>query len=118
MNGLPTNINLNELIGAELLQICIGGFQCILNFDKDINLSIECECIYDSGEGEKLLITDYTQNAALLCNLIDKNISHAARSDDGGLLIRFSNHVVLHLLNNNGHYESFQVNIKGQTFVA
>ena len=118
MNGLPENIDLNKLTGVELLQISIGRFQCILNFDKNINISIESECLLFPIQGEKIVVSNYVENAAHLCNLIGNNILNTERGDDGGLLIKFSNNVFFRIFNSNTDYESFQLNIQGHLYVA
>lgn len=118
MNGLPININLEQLSGAELQQICIGNYQCILNFDKDITISIESDCLFYSSKGEKFTMSNYAKEASVLCSLIGNRISCANRNDDGGLIIKFSNHAILYILNSSYEYESFQLTIHGHLYVA
>ncbi len=118
MDGLRADIDLSPLIDLELFQVCIGKYQFTLNFDKNVSISIGCDCLYDSGGGEKLSISDYVENATLLCGLIGCAMSHATRTDDGGLLIKFSNGATLHLLNDTPYYEAFQLDIHGNLFVA
>jgi len=118
MNGLPKDINLNPLIGAELLQVCVGRFQYILNFDLDISISTECRCWFITEQGEKLVISDNVENASIVCSLINHSVTYAGIDSYGGLLLKFSNHATLHILNDTENYEAFQLNIKGSLYVA
>jgi len=118
MNGLPKDINLQPLIGAELLQVCVGRFQYILKFDLDITIATECRCWFITGQGEKLVISDNVENASLVCSLINQNVTHAEIDSYGGLLLKFSNHATLHILNDTENYESFQIHIGDNIYVA
>lgn len=118
MNGLSKSINLDLLKYVRLLQVSIGKNQFILHFDDNILISVECDCIYYSSEKEQTLIVDYVKNSFLICSLIDEKILDASLDDAGGLIINFSNNAILHLLNDSELYESFQLRIKEDLYVA
>lgn len=118
MNGLPITIDLVALIGRELIQVCIGAFQFILNFDVDVRIAVESSCVYNSASGASTKIINYSEGASRLCELIGMQVASADRGGDGGLILRFTNGAKLQILNSNLEYESFQVHIKPHTYVA
>lgn len=117
MNGLPITIDLSPLIGRLLSQVCFGEFQFILNFDADVRIAVESKCVYDSPSGT-FEIENYLDESSRLCKLIGNQVISAKRDVEGGLLLRFANESGLRILNSNPEYESFQVHIKQNTYVA
>lgn len=42
MRGLPSDLDLDFLLGQELTQICFGPVEVVLNFSPDLSLSLNC----------------------------------------------------------------------------
>lgn len=118
MNGLSPETPLHSLVGAQVSQICFGLFQCILNFDIDMSISIESKCLYTSPLGDRIPITSYAKCAVDLCELLGINVTSAGEDIGGGLIIRFVNDATLHVLNDNKEFESFQIRIGKTIHVA
>ena len=52
MHELKENVNLSFLNGRELVQVRIGLYQVIFNFDEDVAISVEGEFRYLDGQDE------------------------------------------------------------------
>jgi len=118
LNGLPITIDLSPLLGKELVQVCIGAFQFILNFDADVRIAVEGTCVYCSPKDVPIEIDNYREQASLLCSLVGTQISSAERDSNGGLDLHFANGATLQILNSSHEYESFQVHVGQQFYVA
>jgi len=118
MNGLPNTIDLDPLLGKELIQLCFGAFQLILNFDCDARIAVESICIYETASGTLTEIQNYSEGASQLCKIIGAQVSLAERDPDGGLILRFANGDCLRIKNSNHEYESFQIHIEQRIYVA
>lgn len=44
MYGLPADINLEFLVGRELIQVAVGLHEIVLVFDDNVSISIESHC--------------------------------------------------------------------------
>jgi hypothetical protein len=117
MKGLPSNIDLTALSGAEVTQLCFGAAQLQIHFANQSSIAVESDMVLVNPEGE-VRVEDYSQAASLLCGLLGDQVLAATRREDGGLLIRFHGGIALHLLNDSAQFESFQVLLAGQIYVA
>jgi hypothetical protein len=118
MNGLPIDINLDDLVGAEVSQVCFGGIHVIMKFDKDIELTTTSVCILTLPSGETESMEVLHKHAVSICGLLGEQISDASRDSSGGLLLKFRSGAVLQVTNDSEVYESFQLRIGPQFFVA
>lgn len=118
MNGLPASIDLQPLIGKEVVQICFGCFQLILNLEGNIRIAIESICVCRLATGYEFEAHNYCQEATHLCKLMAEHVSFAHRDVDGGLVLGFTNGIELQIKNSNLEYESFQIHIGQQIHVA
>lgn len=118
MNGLPAEIDLLRLIGATVTQMCFGQNQFIINLDPSISFAIESSCEFESCVGASHTIRNFPQSATILCELLGESIHSAMRDTEGGLIVRFANSSILHVLNDSKDYESFQIRIGSDLHVA
>jgi hypothetical protein len=118
MQGLSPHANLAAMRDAELLQICIGKLQCILHFDRNIQLSVESSLELKQSTGRAISCVPYPKAASFLCSLLGQRLASAKRADDGGLLLLFTDGSTLTLFNDSDQYESFQLVIGDITHVA
>lgn len=113
MNGLSKNFNIKLLHGITLLQVSIGKNQFVLHFDNEIEICLECDCIYIASNGKKIFIKNYIKSASLVCSFIDTKVLDAMLDKNGGLIVKFSNNAILHFFNDSVLYEAFQIKIRG-----
>lgn len=118
MQGLPEGVDLSPLAGAMVSQVCISSAQLILRMDSEAHIDVESTCTYRRSSGDAIEISSYASAAAPLCELLGDSIRSAERDRDGGMSIDFASGAVLQVLNDNREYESFQVHIPPNVYVA
>ena len=118
MNGLPAAADLSPMVGATVLQLCFGEFQMVINCDRAIRIAVESQCQYRDPHQVETVIESYRTAAAPLCGVIGQVIVHARRQSDGGLSLKFANGSALEIRNNNSSYESVQLHLGDDIFVA
>lgn len=111
MQGLPKDVNLDPLIGAQLEQVCVGENDYILHFDQGVRISVESESVHERPDVDSVLISDNRTSAGTLCLLLGTKIVSANVREDGGLKIGFSDSSSLDILNDSRVYESFAIQI-------
>ncbi len=109
MFGLSANIDLSFLKSRELLQVCIGANEAILNFDGDISITIETDICYRSAKGDSTRFTDILHAASSLARLINSVVARVWREDPGTLLLEFSGGEIIELHDTSSKYESYQI---------
>ena len=118
MNGLPINIDLSDLVGLTVTQICFGFATLIMRFDPDVDLTIESDCILTSPAGQVESINEFRNHAVPICGLLGEQLLDASRDSSGGLLFKFQSGTTFQIINDSVAYESFQLRIGSQLFVA
>lgn len=118
MKGLPLAIDLTRFSAAQVIQLCFGENEFQIHFDNNVRVVVESTIVFRDPSSDDVPIEKYGQAASLLCRVLGNRILLAARLDDGGLLLRFDSGTELHVLNDNVQFESFQVHVAGQTYVA
>lgn len=118
MDGLPTDVVLDPLVGARVSQLCFAEHQLIINFDIDARFGIECDLVLSDSSGVISVAPPYADAARILCGLLGRSVLGATREQDGGLLVEFEGRTKLKLVVDSTRYESFQVNLLGEVYVA
>jgi hypothetical protein len=117
MNGLPSDLDLTPFVGTSVNQICFGMHQLQIHFDERSGMFVESSVVFSGIEGD-IPIDDYAIGASLLCRLLGGRVIEATRDSQGGLILRFDGGNALHVLNDGPNFESFQVRLPGQFYVA
>lgn len=125
MFGLPEGTDLTPLHGKELVQVCIGSAQLQLHFSdgKTEDVNIYFECLWNlQNDNEEIEfsddIPDRQQEAAWLTRLIGKSVTKTEIIYPGTLKLFFSNGWILSLIDDNPHYESYQIKIGTKLIVV
>lgn len=108
MYGLPTD-DLTFLEGTRLLQVCIGSNEVILNFDREVSITIESTFRVRSSEGEDIVFENSPSSAAALAELLSERVTEVHGQTDGTLRLLFSRGAVLEIYDSSKNYESYQV---------
>jgi len=108
MYGLPINLDLKFFNEKELLQVCIGLNDMIINFEGSIGVSITSKCVYECA-GEVLEIENYVLSANILCSLLGKKVTEAVNEDGKNLKLRFEGDCSLNIFDDSEHYESYVI---------
>src|ERR1043166_1494475 len=110
MYGLDKSVDLKFLVGKELLQVCIGVYQVVLNFTAEISISIESSCRLVC-EGERvfdLYANDPKSSKNLVC-LLGLSIEDVLNEGRGEIRLFFSKINTLTLMDNNANTESYMI---------
>lgn len=118
MQGLPKDVNLDPLIGAQLEQVCIGENDYILHFDQDVRISVESESVHERPDVGRVRISDNRTSAGTLCRLLGTKIINANVREDGGVRIGFSDGSQLDIINDSTVYESLVLHIGKELLVG
>jgi hypothetical protein len=117
MDGLDRSIDLAPLTGRQLGAIRFGVWVVALLFDG-FEIVVESNIVLTDKVGNRTLIEDYRSMATELCKLIGLEVTSAERTPSGGLTLRTSLGVEIEITNSNSEYESFQLNIGTNVYVA
>lgn len=109
MYGLPKDIDLSFFVGADLLQVCLGANELILNFDHQIRVTIESRFRIRKKDGEETTFEDAPSSAAHLVELLSQPIAEASGREDGTLCLSFAQGTSLEIDDSWESYESYQI---------
>jgi hypothetical protein len=116
MHGLPADTDLSFLVGAELVQVCIGYNEVVLHFLRPDNPTAPYPSI--TIESEVRLVypneREFTSDAPLaigptLLPLLRIPITMASAVPPGTLRLQVSSGHVLDVIDAEEHYESYTV---------
>lgn len=118
MYGLSIETDVSFLINRELIQVCIGLYQVILNFDESVSISLECD--FEHLFQNETLIENNTlpTSASTLLKLLGAKISDINNQGNGNLELVFSNDSVLRIFDSNEDEESYQIVFDGKEIVV
>jgi hypothetical protein len=105
MYGLPKDIDLSFFVGQQLLQICLGEYQVLLNFD---DVSVNMNNAEYSFRGTRREAGGATGGD--LVSLLGKTCTAAVRVGEGDLRLEFGEEVVVFHDSNAPYYESYTIN--------
>lgn len=109
MHGLPKNVDLSFLLNKDLLQICIGQNETILNFDDGVSICIETEIHCESTDGTAITCTGASDVGSRLAAFLACSVVEATGQEDGTLRLKFSNGGSVEIRDNSKQYESYVI---------
>ncbi len=109
MYGIPEDFDWSFMIGQEVLQICIGRNEVIINFDN-ISITVECSFAHSAESKDADFDGILPLKATSLVSLIGYCPTRVIRQSQQLLEIHFSNREKLSLNDDSLQYESFIVN--------
>jgi hypothetical protein len=121
MYGLPKDFDCGRLVGRFLEQICYGLYQIQLRFDQALTISVESSFLYKDPAAPQPKRIDIPGGPAIqscLLHLLHHTIVKASGDDEGTLTLEFDNGHVLQCLENEGPYESYQINIGDRLIIV
>ena len=118
MNGLPPDLDLNFLCGCELIQICVGVHDCILNFHEDLSISISSQIGYLDSSGGYRRFIHFPDAVAPISVLFGQQISAATGYPDGTLRLFFPSNARLDLFDDSKQFESYVIKGEGRLIVV
>lgn len=109
MYPLEKNIDLSFLIGRTLRQVCVESHQVLLNFDQDLTITVEEDCLLSIGADLKAISANNPMESKELALLLDQKIEQAKPVDEANLLLEFSGARHLTLLGASDKYECYSI---------
>lgn len=120
MHGLPDDTDLSSFAGSELIQVAFGEHQVQLAFHaashEQLKISIESEYAV-SANGSKQRFDRATAGAAPLLSLLGASVTSAAGQADSTVVVTFADGRTLEIYEDDGPFESYQINI-GQRIIV
>lgn len=118
MHGLTSDVDLEFIVGREVIQIAIGVHQVIVAFDQNLKISIEGEFEYITKVARVKWRPSASEVAAKTVGLLGLRVGSISSQTDGALELSFSNGDRLVLKDTNPEYESYQIVTSEKTMVV
>jgi hypothetical protein len=119
MYGIDKSISFNFLVGKELLQLCIGLYQLILNFTDQLVISAECVIRLKNPDGSVVEIScDSPELSGSLTCLLGRAIEAVQTEVNGELNLSFSGGFQLSIVDSNEDEESFTITMDEHEIVV
>ena len=115
MYSIPSNPDLNGVIGSPLVQICFGEHDLQFHFDSGAWIGSQSSVEHSEGG---VLLTSWGENGivgAAFQSLLGKAANAFAVPNEKKLELHFENGQILALLDDSEQFESFQVYQQGKT---
>ncbi len=109
MYRLSKDASLSFLIGVELLQVCVGRNEVILNFDRNVRLTILSDFSVSIAGGRSIIYKETITGAVALFPLLHDVIEQARATEEGGLFLKFRSGMCVEAFDTSEQYESFWI---------
>ena len=109
MYGLAASEDLSFFVGVDLLQICVGKNELILNFDKGVRLTILSDFAVESVSGTLDRFDDPVTGAAAVIGFLHETVEGANATEEGSLRVRFTCGRSMLVFDTSRQYESFLI---------
>ena len=111
MYGVPKDLDLAFLHGAQLIQVCLGQHQVQLIFHPEANISVEGEWNLYAVDGSELDRSRPLprQEAFQLHRLLGQRVTETSVSSPNWIALRFESGDLLRISDSSRDYESFSI---------
>lgn len=109
MYRLSKDEDISFLCGVELLQVCVGKNEVILNFEHDVRVTMLSDFAVAKPGAPPTTYRDSSTGSVVLLRLLHDVVSCAAATDEGGLLLTFGSGTQLNVFDDCDKYESFWI---------
>jgi len=118
MYGLPKNVDLAFLKGKELLQVCLGENEVIMNFFEATSITIQTTIYHYEEDRLVGVFGNAPASAATVVRFLGHTIADFQTSEDGTLRLKFSNGESLEIRDEDKHYECYLIGHQGKMVVV
>jgi hypothetical protein len=114
MYRIPKDLNLEDIVGSTIGEICLDRFAIRVHFDTGVIISVEGNVTIKEN-GSVIATWDQADNWSGIGfqRILSFPVTHYSVVSERLLEIEFSNHVVLQLHDDMYQYESFNITKKG-----
>ena len=119
MYGLSADEDLSFLIDRELIQVCVGKFQVILNFDHQTSINIECEFSCRGADDHGPCEENRNVNITGLFGILGHRVVGLTNKGDGDLEIKFSDGSLIAILyNSRTNIDAYSITDPNHTIIV
>ncbi len=118
MYSLSISEDLSSLLGANLLQVCTGINEVILNFDKDIRLTVLSDFTVEYTKKKSIRYKEPIVGAVALLQLLHDSITLAQATTEGDLRVEFASGDAIIVHDTSKEYESFLIRMGKKEIVV
>lgn len=109
MYGLSATEDLSFFVGVDLLQVCVGKNEVILNFDRGVRVTVLSDLAVTNASGRSDRYDDPIEAAKALLDLLHDSVKNAQATGEGGLRIDFASGRAVEVFDTSLQYESFSI---------
>lgn len=110
MYGLPADVDLSFLVGAEVIQVCIGSQQAQIHFfPEGISIFVETDITFRGPAGQVSRYESIPESGPSLITLLHDVVKEARAETPRTLRLEFASGAVLQIEDTSEQYESFQI---------
>ncbi len=109
MHGLPPDADLPFLLGAQLIQVCIGENETILRLHPDVSIMIASQVCASGEDGRVTTLDESRDGGAALLSVLGAQIIDAKLVPPGTLRLAWSSGVVVDVLDSWPDYGSYTI---------
>jgi hypothetical protein len=109
MYGLPADTDVSFLVGASLLQVCVGENEVIANLHSDMSLMIASTVRVSNRGGAIEAFADAKSLGAALLPLLGCVIREADGTSDGTLRLVWDDGTIVEIVDSWKEFESYTV---------
>jgi len=119
MYGLDKDVDLTFLVGKQLLQVCVGLNQVILNHSDGVSICDESILrLNDGGNIDAEIFSDKPELASRLVCLLGSEVDSVVNNGDGNIKLKYSNGYMLTLYDGNDCAESYTITSKTEEVIV
>jgi hypothetical protein len=118
MHPLSKDVDLSFLIGQELIQVCVGANELILNFQANARITVLSDFIAGGPDRESQRYSRPSEGAPAVFPLLHQSIIQARATESGGLLLVFVSGAFLEVCETSAEYESFWISHDGRNLIV
>lgn len=118
MYGLPPDFDPGFFVGAELVQVCIGASDLILNFEPDVSLTITSSVAYAPAVGAARNFENLADAGRAISVLLGESITSAEAAGGGTLRLGFRSGAAIDIFDDSDQFESYLVKHGQQVIVV
>jgi hypothetical protein len=118
MYRLPKDADLSFLQGVALLQVCVGRNELILNFDRDVRVTILSEFAVGSSDAPFTTYTDPISGAHRFFAVLQDTVTSATATSEGHLCLSFSSGMGVEVRDTSDEFESFWIKHGDQQIIV
>lgn len=119
MYGLSKEVDLSPMVDKSVEQICVGQHQVTVSFSDRISISIEAAFKIRNLHGDVHEVQpDQPKTSRGLLSIIGEKVVTATLRPPGGVDILLSDGSGLFISDSNSEFESYTIDIGGETIVV